>query len=813
MRRAVRVAVFAAVFAVFVFAGAASCSSNEPQTSSPPPSTSRTVSLGSGIVATLTQSGQLTITQGGKTVVSTAPGQALFTASTDTANFSGYHNPEELTGVAFEPVPNDGITMESPEAGVLHLVATNTKTDTVMVSVALASDDGFYTGLGERYDHVDPRGQIVGMQLELDLSRESGTTDVHVPVPWLVSSRGYGVFVEDRDIGAWDVASADPGVVRSTFDGAALDVMIVVNRDPIAVVAKLDSLAGLPRKTPLWALGPMMWQHVDSQVEVTNSLTMIRSLHVPTTTFWIDDGWQTGLNSFTFDPTQYTSVTSLGQTLGSMGFKWFLWSSPYIIAPGSGVPTALEDLYATALKDDDFVRYATGKLFVAPGPGSGTFGMIDFTSASATSLWTGLAKGPVAFGMDGYKLDYGEDLIPDLLGAPLGIKLADGETERTARDYPLDYHKAYRDSLTGTDDGGVLFVRASTYGGASVCDIVWPGDLDNGFQTDGSVGSGGEFNVGGLPASVVAAQTLAVSGFPLYGADTGGYRGGAPTEEALLRWAEHTSLSMVMQLGPGEDKYPWNYDAGTVTTYTALANLHQAIVPYLTALLLDAETTGTPTIRPLPLQYPEDADAASFADTEYLLGPSLLVAPVVTEGATSRSVHVPPGDWMSWWDSSVVTGPKTLSVAAPIGTPPLYVLAGTLLPMFPAGIDTLVSASEAGTVSLDAKAGLDTATAWVRGPASASFWDGSQVSVTDTSTGITVTWTPRGTGRVLTLTMDLGLRSGKSGALTTVKATSGSSPVEEASEAAVLAAKASAYHLSGNQAVLRLDGASVVTIE
>ena len=320
------------------------------------------------------------------------------------------------------------------------------------------------------------------------------------------------------------------------------------------------------------------------------------------------------------------------------------------------------------------------------------------------------------------------------------------ERQQAARTYPLLYHQAYRGPTRSrrTSDGGILLVRASTYGGATVADIVWPGDLDNGFQTAGSVMASGQHYVGGLPASIVAAQTLAVSGFPLYGADTGGYRAGAPTKEALLRWAEHTALSMVMQLGPGEDKYPWNYGAQTVTTYTALANLHQSLAPYLYSLLLSAETSGAPTIRPLPLAYPVDLDAVSFADTEYLLGPALLVAPVVTQGATSRSVHLPPGTWISWWDGSRVVGPKTLTVAAPIGRPPLFVLVGSLLPTLPAGIDTLVSASSPGTVSLDAMAGLDTALAWVHGQASASWPDGSSLDVADGTGGVTLTWAPQG---------------------------------------------------------------------
>jgi alpha-D-xyloside xylohydrolase len=446
---------------------------------------------------------------------------------------------------------------------------------------------------------------------------------------------------------------------------------------------------------------------------------------------------------------------------------------------------------------------------------------MDFTSAAATGFWDMRARVPVGIGMDGFKLDYGEDLVPSILDVRLGVTLSDGETERTARNYPLVYHGAYRAALArkpdagdaATSDDGVLVVRASTYGGGQVADIVWPGDLDNGFQHYGDSNDAGTLLVGGLPASVVAAQTLSASGFALFGADTGGYRGGAPTEEALLRWAEQTSLSMVMQLGPGETKYPWNYGATAVTTYTALANLHQSLVPYLASLLSAAQTSGTPPIRPLPLAFPADTTAPMFADTEYLLGPALLVAPVVVSGVTSRQVYLPAGEWFPWWGGPALLGPMTFRAEAPIGQPPLYVLAGSLLPLLPPGIDTLVASDDPSTVSLSAMAGIDVASAWVAGPATATCLDGSTIAITDESSGVGVTWSPSGVGSVLTVTLDLSQRTGSSGPVSQVVSVSGASPVSEPSAAAVSTASANAYYLLGTEAVVRLVGAASVRIE
>ncbi len=775
----------------------------------------RSVSLGNGATATVYADGHFAITQGGKTLLATASGQPLLTRAIDANNPTGFHDPKSLTNDTFTTVADSAIAIDSPAPGVVHLSTTADAMPTVLVSLALGADDGFYTGLGERYDHVDARGQIVGMQLEIDGNFESGTTDRHVPVPWIVSSRGYGVFVKSREAGAWDVASTDTNVVRATFASTAMDITIVIDPDPLVVVASLTTMTGLARKTPTWALAPMMWRHVDTQSQALGDLAMIRSLHIPTTTFWIDDGWQAALNTLDFDTTKFPDAAAFAQQTEALGFELFGWNSPYLQNPtSSGTQNEAQQLYAMAASNGYFVEESDGTPFSAPGPSSSEgFGLIDFTSTAARAFWAGRAAGAVAIGMNGFKLDYAEDMVPDLLGGRLNLKLSDGETERTARTYPLGYHGAYRDALAKTSDGGILIVRASTYGGASVADIVWPGDLDNGFQHRGDVGPSGTQLVGGLPASIVAAQTLAACGFHLVGAVPGGDGGGAPSSEALRRWGGHTALSMVLQLGPGENKYPWNYDAETVTLYTALASLHQKLVPYLASLLEDAEANGTPTLRALPLAYPMDTDAPAAADDEYLLGPDLLVAPVVTAGATSRQVHLPPGTWFGWWDGSQQTGGSSITVQAPLGQPPLFVRAGALLPLLPDGIDTLVPATDPSTVSMSAKAGFDEASAWVSGNATAAYLDGSTVAVIDDATGVEIVWTPMGTGNVLTITLDLRARAGKASALSSVTVASGSALTSVASAADVATATGGAYYLSGDSAVLRLVGASDVHVE
>ena len=254
------------------------------------PISSRNLALGNGVTATLAPDGEFFLTENGKPILQSSAKSPFFSRVIDTDNPNGFHNPSILTNDVFTVVTSGSVEMDNPGAGVVHLSFSNDVASTALVSLALAADDGFYGGLGERFDHADARGSIVGMQLEIDGSYESGTTDRHVPVPWLVSSNGYAVFVKSRESGAFDVAATDPSVVRATFEGSAMDVTILVDPDPLALVAKLTQLTGLPRATPVGVLAPMMWRHVDSETQLFSDLQKIRALHISTSTFWIDDG-------------------------------------------------------------------------------------------------------------------------------------------------------------------------------------------------------------------------------------------------------------------------------------------------------------------------------------------------------------------------------------------------------------------------------------------------------------------------------------------------------------------------------------------
>lgn len=787
------------------------CSSN-----GPPGPTTRTVDLGGGVTATLSSDGALVVQARGDRVLGTRAGVPLFSRALDDASPDGWHDPSHLETVTLAPIADAAITFEKAQDGVLHLAAASDALPAVLVSLGLASDDAaFYTGLGERFDHVSARGQVVPMQLQVDASSESGTNEHHVPVPLLVGCRAghsFGVFVASHESGAFDVGKTDAGVVRATFEGKSLDTYVYIASDPIGVIEAFTKQVGLPRPLPRWALGPMLWRNEwTSDTELLGDAAELRKRHIPTTTMWVDNPWEVSYNDFTIDTKRFVDPAGMMQKLAAQGFRVVAWNTPYLEHPHGAPIDPAQMSFAGAEANGYFVKLKDGTTLIAPGLDEKQgFGMIDFTSDAARSSWTSQVSLAVGAGFSGFKLDYGEDLVPNLFGARLGVVFADGQTDRTARTYPLGYHRAYHDALDA-HGGGILIVRASSFGGETVADIVWPGDLESDFSRAGDPTPSGTRSVGGIPSSVIAAQTLASSGFPAFGADTGGFRG-VPTKEALLRWAEQTSLSLILQLGGGGTSHdPWMIDENAATIYGALATLHMRLEPYLSALMLAAETRGTPTVRSLPLVFPDDVDAWAHVDDEYLLGPSLLVAPVITEGASARSVYLPAGTWVGFWDGVEHAGPATFDVQAPLGQPPLFVRASAVVPMLAPGLDTLEPSTDPGTVSATVSNEVD-ALAWPFGsdPLDARWDDGATLTVSATPQGYALAFQPG--AHATTLVASIDVRHAPTGF--TKGAFVGGAPLTSyADEVALRAAPGAGFAVNGNTLLVRLVGAVTAALQ
>jgi alpha-D-xyloside xylohydrolase len=599
--------------------------------------------------------------------------------------------------------------------------------------------EGLY-GLGGVSDHVNHRGTRRAMQIELQAEVDSGYNDMHVPIPFAIGTKGWGLFVESRHPGAWDMAASQPDRIAALVGTGpdsrqGLSFHLFSAAHPLDVTKKYYEVTGFPGLPARWALGPWLWRddHV-TQAQILADCASLRDLDLANNGIWADRPYSTGISTFDFDKKTFPDPAAMLRTVRELGFAFALWHSPYIDDSDPATATLSQEA-----KAGGFYPPQVGILFTKWGQ------PIDFSNPAASAWWQRNLQRYSDAGVVGYKLDYGEDVQIGLPGGRNVWRFFDGSDERTGQaTFKLGYHRVFFETLPR--DGGFLLCRVGTYGGQRYGCVIWPGDMDANMARYGErrrERSGKEYvSIGGLPATVIYGLSLGPSGYPFYGADTGGYRHAPPDKETFVRWFEQTALSSVMQVGTGSDNVPWetppdtDFDAQVLALYRVYARLHLRLWPYEWTLAQRIAADGRPIQRPLGLAYPE---LGEHPDDVYLFGDDLLVAPVVDHGAREKRVIVPPGRWVDWWQGSSLKGPGAHLVPAPLGVLPLYVREGAIVPLLRPTIDTLLPTTQPDRVDSYATTPGLLYPRVVPGPASTfALFDGSELGQEDGAETLTL---------------------------------------------------------------------------
>jgi len=292
-------------------------------------------------------------------------------------------------------------------------------------------------------------------------------------------------------------------------------------------------------------------------------------------------------------------------------------------------------------------------------------GNLDFTNPRTVEWWqTMLTHAVRDQRWDGWMEDFGE-YVSD------ADQLAAGDGARLSEVYPLLYHKITTRIVQAMDPGIVSFSRSGFTGTQQWSPMLWGGDQQHNWLRDL-----------GLPSVVTAGITAGMSGYSTWGPDilSDGF-----DRELWMRWAEFGALSPVMRdhcwSQPQFSVNLW-HDPGTIALFRRYAILHSSLLPYFATYAAEAHRTGVPIMRHLVLQYPEDPRSAT-AEYQYLLGDSILVAPVIEQGAVTRKLYLPKGEWVDYWTGERYTGGADVTVPAPLERIPILVRAGAILPFKP----------------------------------------------------------------------------------------------------------------------------------
>jgi len=267
------------------------------------------------------------------------------------------------------------------------------------------------------------------------------------------------------------------------------------------------------------------------------------------------------------------------------------------------------------------------------------------------------------YGFDGWMADFSE-------WTPLDAVVSDGTDPVEVRNtYPTEWQRLTREVMEELRPDGdwVMIARAGWSGTQGAAQIHWVGDQETNWS-----------ELDGLPTVVPAMLNLGLAAQPYVTHDIAGFaRGTGPsTEELYMRWVELGAFTPIMRTHEGADKegnWSWEKSPETTSHFRRFSLVHCALRPLFMDLSEQAQQSSVPILRHLMLEFPNDPETYGISD-QYMIGDTYLVAPVLEQGAITRSVYFPAGTWYNVWSGESLEGGKRLTVDAPIGSPPVYSL-------------------------------------------------------------------------------------------------------------------------------------------
>jgi alpha-D-xyloside xylohydrolase len=483
-------------------------------------------------------------------------------------------------------------------------------------------------GLGERFTHFVKNGQVV------DIYNADGGTcseQAYKSVPFYVTNKGYGVFVNHPEEVSFEVASEVVSRVQFSVSGEEIDYFVINGPSIKDVLCNYTALTGRPSLPPTWSFGLWLTTSFTTSYDektITNFVDGMAQRDIPLSVFHFDCFWmkEFHLIDLAWDERTFPDPDGMIKRLKSRGLKISCWMNPYISQESS--------LFEEGMKKDYFIKRTDGDIWQwdmwEPG-----MAIVDFTNPEACKWFSGKIKVLLDMGVNCFKTDFGER-IPDE-----DVVYYDGSNPKKMHNYyTYLYNKTVFNAIRDFGEGrAIVFARSATVGSQQF-PVHWGGD------STASYASMAETMRGGL--------SLGMAGFGFWSHDIGGFEGTA-TPDLYKRWVAFGLLSSHSRLhGSSSYRVPWLFDEESNDVVRFFAKLKCSLMPYLFKCAVQATRSGVPVMRAMVMEFQNDP-AVTYLERQYMLGDSLLVAPVLCETG-DVCYYLPRGRWVNFLTGEVAEG-------------------------------------------------------------------------------------------------------------------------------------------------------------
>ncbi len=508
-------------------------------------------------------------------------------------------------------------------------------------------------GLGERFTPFVKNGQVVEMWNE-----DGGTSSelAYKNIPFYLTNRGYGVFVAHFERVSFEIASEKVERVQFSVPGERLTYYLIYGPTPKEVLERYTALTGRPALPPAWSFG--LWLSTSfttdyDEATVTRFIEGMAEREIPLSVFHFDCFWMKAFHwsNFEWDERLFPDPEGMLARLKARGLKICVWINPYIAQRSALFEEGMENGYLLKRPDGSVWQWDLWQAGM---------GIVDFTNPAACRWYADKLRALVKMGVDCFKTDFGERI-------PTDVVWYDGsDPVRMHNYYPYLYNQTVFEMLEEELGQGaaVVFARSATAGGQQF-PVHWGGDNTATFES--------------MAESLRGGLSLALSGFGFWSHDIGGFELTAPAA-VYKRWCAFGLLSSHSRLhGSSSYRVPWNFDEEAVDVLRYFTRLKCRLMPYLFTAAVEAHQRGTPMMRAMLLEFPDDP-GCEFLDRQYILGDSLLVAPVFSfDGEVSY--YVPAGRWTHFINGETIQGPGWVRETHGFSSLPLLARPNAVIPV------------------------------------------------------------------------------------------------------------------------------------